>query len=233
MNAIGGVIILGTDTEVGKTYQACSLLRALTERGVRAGAYKPVASGVCDGAGDAALLRAAAQLDCPLERICPQQFAAAVAPPIAARLEGRSVNQRLLFEGARWWRQECEFLVVEGVGGALSPISSTQTCLDLAQELQLPVLLVAANRLGVVNHTLLTLEAIASRGLACVAIVLNSVPTTPRAGADEADDVSRQSNAGLISAFTSTRVVSAAVEVLDELLSQAEGTVRSNPPSAT
>ena len=173
----GGLFVIGTDTEVGKTFVACRLAKLLVELGMRVGVYKPVASGSVEmSRSDAELLRAAANQDCELEYVCPQQFAAPVAPPIAAAMERREVDEALLLSGANWWLGRCELLIVEGAGGALSPISSKQTVLDLAVQFGYPLLLVVASRLGAVNHTLLTLEAAHKRGLRVEAIVLNQLP---------------------------------------------------------
>jgi dethiobiotin synthetase len=175
----GGLFVIGTDTEVGKTFVACRLSKLLVEIGVSVGVYKPVASGAADSQpSDAELLRAAANQNCELEHICPQQFAASVAPPIAAAMEGREVDEGLLLTGANWWLGRCDLLIVEGAGGALSPISAQQTVLDLAVQFGYPLLLVVANRLGAVNHTLLTLEAAHKRGLRVEAIVLNQLPNS-------------------------------------------------------
>lgn len=171
--------MIGTDTEVGKTFVACRLAELLVKRGIRVGVYKPVASGSEESTpSDAELLRAAANQNCDLQHICPQQFSAAVAPPIAAAKEGREVDEALLATGANWWLGRCELLIVEGAGGALSPISAHQTVLDLAVQFAFPLLLVVANRVGAVNHTLLTLEAAQKRGLRVEAIVLNRLPKT-------------------------------------------------------
>jgi dethiobiotin synthetase len=170
--------IVGTDTEVGKTFQAALLARELARRGVRVGVYKPVASGVTEQEpGDAELLREASGVDWPLEHVCPQQFAAPLAPPIAAELEGRRVDSQLLRDGAQWWTGKCDLLIVEGAGGGLSPISDSETVLDLVQQLGMPVILVAANRLGVVNHCLLTIEALRARQIPLLGIVLNTLPS--------------------------------------------------------
>lgn len=175
----GGVFIIGTDTEVGKTFVACRLAELLDEIGMRVGVYKPVASGSVEmSPSDAELLRVAANQDCDLEHVCPQQFAASVAPPIAAAMEGREVDEGLLLTGANWWLGRCDLLIVEGAGGALSPLSSRLTVLDLAVQFGYPMLLVVADRLGAVNHTLLTLEAAHKRGLRVEAIVLNQLPNS-------------------------------------------------------
>lgn len=178
----GGLFVIGTDTEVGKTFVACRLAKLLVEMGMRVGVYKPVASGSIDSSpSDRELLREAANQFCELEQVCPQQFAASVAPPVAAAMEGRTVDEALLLTGANWWLGRCDLLIVEGAGGALSPISPRQTVLDLAVQFGYPLLLVVGNRLGAVNHTLLTLEAAQKRGLRVEAIVLNQLPNTTAA----------------------------------------------------
>ncbi len=177
-----GLMILGTDTEVGKTQVAQLLLRQLVERGYRAGAYKPVASGTEPGASesDAVRLQRALGRDVPLERICPQHFLAPLAPPIAAQREGRQVDEVLLRRGAGWWRDHCEILIVEGAGGALSPLGWSATVLDVAADLGYPVVLVASLRLGMMNHVLLTLEAVRSRGLQVAALIVNETQPVER-----------------------------------------------------
>jgi dethiobiotin synthetase len=116
----------------------------------------------------------------PHERICPQRFTAPLAPPVAARIEQREVNAPLLQEGAQWWRGHVETLLVEGVGGWKCPLTETTTVADLAIELKFPVLIVAANRLGMMNHTLLTLESVEKSGLSCLGVVVNC----PQSGED-------------------------------------------------
>jgi len=177
---MNGLFITGTDTGIGKTYVACSIIRAAVTQGLRIGAYKPVCSGaeIVDGRPrweDVEALAAALQDDLPPERICPQRFLAPLAPPAAAAAEGRRVDEPLLADGVDWWRDQVDLLVVEGVGGWLCPLAESRTIAELAAELGFPVLVVAANRLGTINHTLLTLESIRSRGLSVAGIVLNDV----------------------------------------------------------
>lgn len=175
-----GLFVTGTDTGIGKTVVGSTLVRYWQGQGRRVGAYKPVASGVEQTAGggrvwgDVEAYYRALQGEFSRERICPQTFAAPVAPPVAARQEGRQVDGDLLFQGAQWWQDQVEQLVVEGAGGLLSPLTETQTNADFAVGLGLPLLVVARQSLGTINHTLLTVEAAERRGLQVAGIVLNS-----------------------------------------------------------
>jgi len=107
------------------------------------------------------------------ERICPQRFNAPLAPPVAARLQGKTVDAALLRSGIDWWRERADFLVVEGAGGLLSPLTESECVADLAVSCGLPLIIVARLSLGTINHTLLTIEAAHSRDLAIAGIILN------------------------------------------------------------
>ncbi len=207
-----GLFVIGTDTEVGKTHVACQLAAVLRNLEIRVGVYKPIASGWGDDessvrASDAWRLRTAAGVDCELEHVCPQRFEEAVAPPIAAARAGRSIDERLLVTGANWWLGRCDVLIAEGAGGALSPISDDQTVLDLADQFGYPLLLVAADRLGAVNHTLLTIEAAQKRGLQILAVVLNRLPesglTSAERGVSEAVE-DRHGNLEMLKRFATS-----------------------------
>jgi len=193
-----GYFITGTDTEVGKTYLSVAIIKALVRRGVHVGAYKPAVSGLSDGMPcDPDLLAAACGASESAELYCPQRFAAPLAPPMAAAAEGRSIDEDLLTYGATLWHNRCDSLVVEGAGGWQSPISTQFTNADIAQRLGYPVILIAANKLGVVNHVLLTLESIRNAGLSTKLILLNDCLNQP--------DRSVQSNLDLLTRFVSAR----------------------------
>lgn len=201
-----GLFISGTDTGVGKTYVATAIVRRLRESGLRVGAYKPAVSGAeTSPAGpiwnDVQLLAAALGDAYPEERISPQRFKAALAPPVAARAEGRSVDSRLLRSGTNWWRDQVDFLIVEGVGGLLSPLTETESVADLAKDLGFPLLIVARAGLGTINHTLLTLEAAQRRNLQVVGVVLNQT------NSEVGTDVSSLTNASEIAARTSVPIL--------------------------
>lgn len=171
---IPGVMLVGTDTEVGKTFVACRLIEQWVRRGTRVGTYKPVASGaLSQDDSDANLLWLASGRRGTLEQVNPQSFLAPLAPPMAAELEGRQVDDERIVDGAVAWESECDFLVVEGAGGLMSPISWKMTNASLAQKLQLPLILVAPNKLGVVSQVLTTLTAAKALQLQIQYVVLN------------------------------------------------------------
>jgi dethiobiotin synthase len=174
-----GLFIAGTDTNVGKTEIAALIIRSLRASGQCVGAYKPVCSGaVTSSSGqlvweDIERLRAALGDDIPNEKICPQRFQAALAPPLAAQAEGRTVDFGRLVSEIAWWRDRVEIVIVEGAGGLLSPVSDAETGAELAMGIGFPLIVVARCGLGTINHTLLTIEAARQRGLQVAGVVLN------------------------------------------------------------
>lgn len=195
-----GFFITGTGTEVGKTYVSALLARELVARGKRVGVYKPVASGCIvegkeeeTGAGqlvseDALALWEAADQPLTLEAVCPQRFKAAVAPNVAAEMENKCVDERLLRTGIEPWLDYSDLVLVEGAGGLMSPLSKSDYNANLATDLGFPVIVVAANRLGVINDTLQTVIAAVSLDLPVAGIILNQAE-------HGGDDASVKSNA--------------------------------------
>ena len=189
-------MITGTDTGVGKTHITCLIARHLLVRGVRTAAYKPVCSGAVARSvpkvgsvdpGSTTLPRDSGNnlIWDDIERlseatnrvwsellICPQRFIAPLAPSVAASLEGKSVDFQMAVDGAYRF-PGAEIVLVEGAGGWLSPVSESTTVADLAQKLNLPVLIVSRTGLGTINHTLLTIESVRARGLHVAGIVMN------------------------------------------------------------
>ncbi len=200
------LFITGTDTGVGKTHVASLLLQELTALGVRAGAFKPACSGaVLSAAGVAEwddITRLAAALPQPVETemICPQRFAAPLAPPLAARREGRLVDLTAIEAGIVDWQPHCDALVVEGAGGWFCPLTETQTFADWVTRRKWPVLIVARRGLGTINHTLLTISAVRQRRLPIVGVILNQCQP-------EDDDLSVADNAAEIEARSGVPVL--------------------------
>ena len=183
-----GLFVVGTDTYVGKTFVAARIAGALARSGVKVGVYKPAASG-CRRVGrqlvsdDALDLWEAAGRPGALNAVCPQRFAAPLAPHLAAKEERKEVDAKLLANGIDYWRRRSEIVIVEGAGGLMSPIGDEVYVADLADQFGFPLIVVAPNRIGAINSTLLTLIAAASRPkpLTIAGIVLNDV-LPPEAG---------------------------------------------------
>ena len=165
------LFVTGTNTDVGKTYVTRLILEGLRQEGVDAVGYKPIS---CGGLEDSEILaEASGGLDVDL--VNPVQLQNAVAPHVACMLENREIDLQELVDGYRKLADEHDVVLIEGAGGWEVPISAELSMSDLAKELGLPVLLITANQLGAINHTLLTVQAIQSKGLSCAGIVLNQL----------------------------------------------------------
>jgi dethiobiotin synthase len=181
--------VTGTDTSVGKTVIAAGIVAWLRQRGFNAVGMKPIETG--GSSADAELLFEASGKSAKLTEIWPVHFEAALAPSVAARLAGTAVSLPALDEAFAHLSVGRDAIVVEGAGGILVPIQGATTFADLFKKWQLQTVIVAANRLGTINHTLLTAAAAKAAGLCIVAIVLNNLPGS-------GEDVSRESNASAI-----------------------------------
>lgn len=170
-----GLFVSGTDTGVGKTAVAAVIARSLVTRGLRVGVYKPVASGATpdDAASDARRLWEAANRPRDLAAVCPQSFAAPLAPSWAAREEGRTVDERLLRDGLTSWLDISDIVIVEGAGGLFSPVGERSLGCDLARDLGFPLVIVDQARLGAIGRTLATVRAARAEGLRIAAVVLS------------------------------------------------------------
>ncbi len=175
-----GLFIVGSDTDVGKTVVACRIAASLVKAGLRVGVYKPVASGCVEQAGklvssDAVALWKAAGKPGDFEAVCPQRFAAPMAPYLAARKEKKTIDARLLEKGFSYWHQRSDIVLVEGAGGLLSPLTETETVADLAVALGLPLVIVVANKIGMLNQALMTVTAAAhlATSLSIAGLVVN------------------------------------------------------------
>jgi dethiobiotin synthetase len=177
------IFVTGTDTGVGKTYVACGLARGLAARGQRVAVMKPVETGAGDGPADALALRAAARDAASLDEICPYRLRAPLAPAVAAFLEGVAIDPDALVALARRRGAAADLLLVEGAGGLLVPLARRVTWLELAARLAAEVVIVAANRLGTINHTALTARVAAAAGLRVRGFVLSQAVPEPDASA--------------------------------------------------
>lgn len=176
--------VTGTDTDVGKTLVAASLLRLCVQQGWRSVGMKPVAAGCQQDvqgqwrnadvdALQAASTPALAAWGVRDEDRNPYCFHEPIAPHIAAARVGQRMELSVLTAAYARLAQQCEAVVVEGAGGWRVPLDHQHDLADLAVALRLPVVLVVGMRLGCLNHALLTQEAIHSRGLPLMGWVAN------------------------------------------------------------
>ncbi len=195
-----GLFITATNTGIGKTTVTSALAAALTRLGIRVGVCKPVASGCPKRADrgvfgrlvdedmrspDGECIGRGAGLDVAddalMARISPIRLAAPISPHAAARFEGRRLDWKRVALALDYWQDQCDFLLVEGAGGWLTPLAEKPVCTvaDLAAILALPCLVVGGPRLGTINHTWLTVNAVVQRHLTVAGVVFNAVPQPP------------------------------------------------------
>ncbi len=200
------LFVSAVGTDVGKTYVACALISALRKQKRPVDAFKPVLSGFDgpDGSDAARLLQALGRPLSDLDRMSPLRFKAPLAPPSAARAEGHALTLSDLAARCRERMAETDgLLLIEGAGGIMSPLAEGATNLDLAAELNLPILLVTGSYLGAVSHTLTALEAIKARKLAVAAIVVSESEGDPPPLSEITDAL--QTFAAAIPAVVATR----------------------------
>ncbi len=215
-----GVFITGTDTGIGKTVIACHLIKALEETGLSVAVRKPVESGCSEGehgliAQDAVRLAAASVSPQSIERVCPYRYKAETSPQRAAILAGAT---HTIAQLATCCRCEEQFVVVEGAGGLLSPIAADGLNVDLISALEFPAIVVSPDRLGCINHILLTLEVLAARKLKAIAVVLNRMhPQTYGSELDNQRELSVWTEVPIIQVYKDT-IGRSALSGLVELL---------------
>ena len=177
---MSGFFITGTDTEIGKTFVSSLLIKIFAEEGLQVIGMKPVASGAKNINGtlkneDALTLIQASNVDADYKNINPYVFEPAVSPHIAAENAGVEIDLEKIKKCFDQLQKISDVVVVEGVGGWYAPLSCHTTVADLAETLQLPVILVVGLRLGCLNHALLTAQAIRQSGLPIAGWIANHV----------------------------------------------------------
>lgn len=183
-----GLFVTATDTGVGKTVVAASIVAALRARGERIAAFKPVVTGTDeppdpDWPPDDALLAAAAGVR--PEEVTTARFGPPVSPHLAAALAGAPLDPALLRGAFDARAAEADTVVVEGVGGLLVPLTPDYLVRDLAVDVGLPLVVVARPALGTISHTLLTLEAARAAGLRVAGVVITPWPERPSTMEDD------------------------------------------------
>ncbi len=197
-----GIFVTGTDTGVGKTIIAASLVRMALQEGLRVAVMKPVETGCAREAGqlqpaDGLFLWDIAGQPTSLDEAVPIRYETPVAPLVAARIEGRLPEVKAVLDIFARMKNEFDFVIVEGAGGLLVPIgvhwsgrSGFYYMRDLAADFGLPLVIVGRAGLGTINHTLLSVHEAESARIQIAGIVLNQ--TEPRA------DTASETNAGVL-----------------------------------
>lgn len=180
-NAPTSFFITGTDTEVGKTLASGAFILKLRETGIKAVGFKPVVAGTyIDASGkerneDLETLRLASGLNSDEQSLCPFVLGQAAAPHLVAQKNGVHLDATIILDEFKALTAAFDAVVVEGAGGFLVPLTEQEDLGDVAQAMDLPVILVVGMRLGCINHALLTCEAIQSRQLTIAGWVANTL----------------------------------------------------------
>jgi dethiobiotin synthetase len=200
------LFITGTDTGVGKTRTVVQLLRLLRASGTSCAGMKPIC---CGDRQDAELLLAAGGVGLTIDDVNPVWLRTAAAPIVGSLTEEVSIDIERILASFHALQNQVEHVIVEGVGGWLVPIRSDYFVSDLAVEMKLPVLVVAQNRLGCLNHTALTVRSVAEHKLRCLGIALITALGT--------SDIAATTNASILRKILNVPLLDGLSENLAEL----------------
>ncbi len=181
------LFITGTDTGVGKTYTAARLLQLLRASGASCAGMKPIC---CGDRRDAELLLTAGSDGLTIDEVNPVWLKTPAAPIVGSLMEKVDINVDHILAAFHSLQNRVEHVIVEGTGGWMVPIHRNYFVSDLAVAMKVPVLAVAYNRLGCLNHASLTVQSIRGYGLRCVGLVLNN--------AQETGDIAALTNADIL-----------------------------------
>ncbi|MEK6727986.1 MAG: dethiobiotin synthase [Candidatus Omnitrophota bacterium] len=176
-----GIFVTGTDTGVGKTVVTGCLFRYLTQKGysvitqkwVQTGSNSLLSSDI--GIHFKISKRSLNQVKEYLPLILPNVFKTPASPHLASRLENKKIDPDKIKKSFRSLSKMFDFVIVEGTGGALVPINKNKLLIDIVKELKLPALIVAGNKLGAINHTLLAIESLNARKIKTLGLVFNNL----------------------------------------------------------
>ena len=190
------IFVAGTDTGVGKTVIAGALAAALKLKGYKVGVMKPVA---CGSPEDALFLKACSDSRDSLNLIMPIYLKNALSPNVAAALEKKKIDVRKISNAfQKLKRKKYDYLVVEGCGGLLVPITRNFFVIDLIKKIRAETVLVSRSGLGAINHTLLSIEALRTRHLNVSGVIFNRLSGGPMS-------VPEETNPDVVAAIGRTR----------------------------
>ena len=202
------IFITGNDTGVGKTAIIAALGMALHHQGFRVEVMKSIETGVetspKDSRDDASRLQSIFKSTSPSDKGSLYQFRDPIAPLAASRREQQPIDLKLIVTRHGELLRTCDFVLVEGAGGVMVPLTTQETVRDLIRQLQVPCIVVSRPTLGSVNHTLLSLHALQDLGIEVLAVVLNQ-SSAPQNNND--DRLQRDSTIELIRELSHVPVV--------------------------
>ncbi len=170
------IFITGTDTDVGKTVITACLAAALLRKGKKVAVYKPVQCGnPLKGkikSPDLALVRGLSGIS-ENNLFNDYSFKFASSPHLAAELERKKVDMDVIKDHYNKLSKKFDYVLIEGAGGLLVPLTRSYTVLDLIDDLKVPVLVVSRAGLGTINHTSLTVSALKARNIKIIGIIMN------------------------------------------------------------
>lgn len=171
------VFITGTDTGVGKTVVTAALAALLLEKGFPTGVIKPFQTGTeLGGLSDAEFIYGFLGKDCVLSEVSPCRLRVPLSPYRAAAIEGIDIPLENVIEHTRDYISRNDVTLIEGAGGLCVPVTESYMMVDLAVDLEAPVVIVARPGLGTLNHTALSVEYARQRGAQVLGIVINGFP---------------------------------------------------------
>jgi dethiobiotin synthetase len=200
------LFVTGTDTGIGKTHTAVRLLHLLRASGSSCAGMKPIC---CGDRRDAEFLLAAGSDGLTIDDVNPVWLKTPAAPIVGSLMEKVDIDIDHILAAFHSLQDRVEHVIVEGTGGWMVPIERNYFVSDMAVAMKLPVLAVAYNRLGCLNHTILTVQSILAHGLRCVGVVLNN--------AQETEDVAALTNADVLKEILDVPLLFGLGENLTEL----------------
>lgn len=186
-----GLFITGTDTGVGKTLIAGAIARILADKGLKAGVFKPIATGCKNNwegliSDDTEFLAFCANSDLPLSTITPLGYPTPAAPIVSAAHDRSAIDLDKIKTAYKDICQNSDIVIVEGIGGVRVPLTAEFDLLDLAAEFAMPVAIVARPNLGTINHTLMTIDCVRAAELKIAGVVINGYKPADSTVAEDA-----------------------------------------------
>ena len=173
-----GLFITGTDTGTGKTLIAGAIAKILTDKGLKVGVFKPIATGchqTWEGlvSYDTEFLATCANSDLPLSAITPVGFVTPAAPIVSAARERTPIDFNKIAAAYNKTSEDTDLVIVEGLDGVRTPLTTQFDLLDLAVEFHLPVVIIARSNPGIINHTLMTIDCVRAAELKIAGVIIN------------------------------------------------------------